>query len=130
MVRELFPDNWETLLKVDIEKAWIDLAAIAESIDKEKEKSLWEVIWKLNLVRDVVVSKQDTILELVTAAAKNPEAKVLSGIIKSLERLRAIDKKLREKLLVPMMAKEEGWPAAEKLQRRLDGEYVNPPVPS
>jgi hypothetical protein len=81
-------------------------------------------------VRDVVVSKQDTILELVTAAAKNPEAKVLSGIIKSLERLRAIDKKLREKLLVPMMAKEEGWPAAEKLQRRLDGEYVNPPVPS
>ncbi len=44
MVRELFPDNWEASSKVDIEKARIDLAAIAESIDKEKEKSLREVI--------------------------------------------------------------------------------------
>ncbi len=78
----------------------------------------------MNLVHDVIVPNQDTILELVTAAAKNPEAKVLSGMNKSLERLRAID----NKLLVLMMAKKDSWPAAKKLQRRLDVAYVNPPV--
>ena len=61
-------------------------------------------------------------------AAKNPEAGVLAGINGALENLRAIDKKLREKLLVLLMAKEEGWAAAKKLQRRLNGEYVNPHV--
>jgi len=53
---------------------------------------------------------------------------VLAGINMALENLRTIDKKLCEKLLVLMMAKQEGWPAAKKLQRRLDGEYVNPHV--
>jgi len=43
MVRELFPDTWEASPKADIKKARFDLAAITESVDKEKEKSLHEV---------------------------------------------------------------------------------------
>ena len=76
----------------------------------------------------MLIPNQDTILALAAVAAKNPEATVLVGINGALENLRAVDKKLREKLLVLMMAKEEGWPAAKKLQRRLNGEYVNPHV--
>jgi len=44
MVRELFPDTWEASPKADIERARIDLAAITESVDKEKDKSLRKVI--------------------------------------------------------------------------------------
>jgi hypothetical protein len=50
------------------------------------------------------------------------------GIANVLVELRANDKQLREKLLVLQMAKERGWPAAEKLSRRINGEYANPHV--
>ncbi len=48
----------------------------------------------------MLIPNQDTILALAAVAAKNPEATVLVGINGALENLRAVDKKLREKLLV------------------------------
>ena len=48
-----------------------------------------------------------------------------AGIAKTLEELRSADKTLRERLMVLQMAKECGWPAAEKLQARFDGVYEN-----
>jgi hypothetical protein len=58
-------------------------------------------------------------------AAKNPEAGVLNDTRAALVHLRKSDKALREKLLVLLMAKEEGWESATKLERRLEGLYQN-----
>ena len=72
---------------------------------------------------------QDSIITLINIAAKNPEGEgVATGIVQVLDELKATDKAFREKLLVLQMAKEKGWKAAEKLQRRLNGEYENPHV--
>ena len=84
---------------------------------------------QLELLKTAMPRVQDAIITLINVAAKNPEGEgVAAGIGLTLEELKATDKSFREKLLVLQMAKEKGWKAAEKLQRRLNGEYENPHV--
>ena len=44
MVKEFFNAEWEKMLDPELQRARQELAAIVESIDKEKDKSLREVI--------------------------------------------------------------------------------------
>lgn len=83
----------------------------------------------MELVRSIILNNQDTIKRMANLAAKNPEGEgVLAEVNQALNELRATDKMLRDKLLVLLMAKEQGWPAAKKLARRMNGEYENPHV--
>ena len=80
----------------------------------------------MELIKDVIIPLHDTCLILAKLAATNPQgAGVLQALNEAMLNLKKADKALREKLLVMMMAKEEGWEAAVKLERRLRGVYEN-----
>ena len=80
------------------------------------------------IVQEALVSTQDSTLGLMAMAALNPPEAVLALVNAGLERNRVLDKSLREKLLVLLMAKEISWLAADHLERRMRGEYLNPHV--
>lgn len=81
------------------------------------------------MTKEWIIPQQDAILQLAKLAAQNPkEEGILIGINRALEILQKSDKKARERLLVLSMAKDEGWADAERLERRLKGEYTNPHV--
>lgn len=124
MARELFTNDWENWAPEKLLQGRADLCGLVESVRcMEKEKSLRE---QLLLVKPLIIKNQDAILGLVKIAATNPAGEgVGAGLAKTLEELREVDKTLRERLMVLQMAKECGWPAAEKLQARFDGVYEN-----
>ena len=96
---------------------------------KMKTDAFSVVFQQLELLKTAMPRVQDSIITLINLASKNPEGEgVAAGINLALDELKATDKSFREKLLVLQMAKEKGWKAAEKLQRRLNGEYENPHV--
>ena len=80
------------------------------------------------MVKESLFRCQSNIIDLMSAVAKNPPEAVTTLLNACLLREQELDKIMRDKLLVCLMAREEGWAAAEKLERRIRGEDANPHV--